>query len=57
MSTVAGSRSSRREVRKLAERAQESTGQIAAIVGEIQAETNATIIASRGGREGGPHRS
>jgi methyl-accepting chemotaxis protein len=37
------------EVRKLAERAQESTGQIAEIVGEIQAETNATIIASEEG--------
>jgi methyl-accepting chemotaxis protein len=37
------------EVRKLAERAQESTGQIASIVGEIQAETNATIIASEEG--------
>jgi len=37
------------EVRKLAERATESTGQIAAIVGEIQAETNATIIASEEG--------
>jgi methyl-accepting chemotaxis protein len=37
------------EVRKLAERAQESTGQIAAIVGEIQTETNATIIASEEG--------
>ena len=37
------------EVRKLAERAQESTGQIAAIVGEIQSETNATIIASEEG--------
>jgi len=37
------------EVRKLAERAQESTGQIQAIVGEIQAETNATIIASEEG--------
>jgi len=37
------------EVRKLAERAQESTGQISAIVGEIQAETNATIIASEEG--------
>ena len=37
------------EVRKLAERAQESTGQIAAIVGEIQAETNSTIIASEEG--------
>jgi methyl-accepting chemotaxis protein len=37
------------EVRKLAERAQESTGQIQAIVSEIQAETNATIIASEEG--------
>ena len=37
------------EVRKLAERAQESTGQISSIVGEIQAETNATIIASEEG--------
>jgi methyl-accepting chemotaxis protein len=37
------------EVRKLAERAQESTGQISALVGEIQAETNATIIASEEG--------
>ena len=37
------------EVRKLAERAQESTGQIQAIVGEIQAETNKTIIASEEG--------
>ncbi len=37
------------EVRKLAERAQESTGQIASIVSEIQAETNATIIASEEG--------
>ncbi len=37
------------EVRKLAERAQESTGQIQAIVGEIQAETNATILASEEG--------
>jgi methyl-accepting chemotaxis protein len=37
------------EVRKLAERAQESTGQIASIVGEIQAETNATIVASEEG--------
>ena len=37
------------EVRKLAERAQESTGQIADIVGEIQSETNATIIASEEG--------
>ena len=37
------------EVRKLAERAQESTGKIQAIVGEIQAETNRTIIASEEG--------
>jgi methyl-accepting chemotaxis protein len=37
------------EVRKLAERAQESTGQIQAIVGEIQAETNGAIIASEEG--------
>jgi methyl-accepting chemotaxis protein len=37
------------EVRKLAERAQQSTGQISAIVGEIQAETSATILASEEG--------
>ncbi len=37
------------EVRKLAERAQQSTGQIRAIVGEIQGETSATIIASEEG--------
>lgn len=37
------------EVRKLAERSQESAGQIQAIVGEIQSETNATIIASEEG--------
>jgi methyl-accepting chemotaxis protein len=37
------------EVRKLAERAQESTGRIASIVNEIQSETNATIIASEEG--------
>jgi methyl-accepting chemotaxis protein len=37
------------EVRKLAERARESTGQIALIVSEIQSETNATIIASEEG--------
>jgi methyl-accepting chemotaxis protein len=37
------------EVRKLAERAQQSTGQISAIVSEIQAETSATIIASQEG--------
>jgi methyl-accepting chemotaxis protein len=37
------------EVRKLAERAQEATGQIQAIVAQIQAETNATILASEEG--------
>ncbi|HVS68716.1 MAG TPA: methyl-accepting chemotaxis protein, partial [Mycobacteriales bacterium] len=37
------------EVRKLAERAQESTGQIQAIVSEIQSETSATILASEEG--------
>jgi methyl-accepting chemotaxis protein len=37
------------EVRKLAERAQQSTGQISAIVAEIQHETSATIIASEEG--------
>jgi methyl-accepting chemotaxis protein len=37
------------EVRKLAERAQESTGQIQAIVAQIQGETNATILASEQG--------
>jgi methyl-accepting chemotaxis protein len=37
------------EVRKLAERAQESTGRIQAIVAQIQAETNATILASEEG--------
>jgi methyl-accepting chemotaxis protein len=37
------------EVRKLAERAQQSTGQIQAIVSEIQAETSATIVASEQG--------
>ena len=37
------------EVRKLAERSQESAAQIQAIVGEIQAETNSTIIASEEG--------
>ncbi|HVV75450.1 MAG TPA: methyl-accepting chemotaxis protein [Mycobacteriales bacterium] len=37
------------EVRKLAERAQQSTGQIQAIVSEIQAETSATIMASEEG--------
>ena len=37
------------EVRKLAERSQESAGQIQAIVTQIQAETNATILASEEG--------
>ena len=37
------------EVRKLAERSQESAGQIQAIVTQIQAETNATILASEQG--------
>ncbi|HUR13964.1 MAG TPA: methyl-accepting chemotaxis protein [Mycobacteriales bacterium] len=37
------------EVRKLAERAQESTGQIQALITEIQAETNSTIIATEEG--------
>jgi methyl-accepting chemotaxis protein len=37
------------EVRKLAERAQESTGQIAAIIAEIQAQTSSTIIATQEG--------
>ncbi|HVW81896.1 MAG TPA: methyl-accepting chemotaxis protein [Mycobacteriales bacterium] len=37
------------EVRKLAERAQQSTGQISAIVSEIQSETSATILASEEG--------
>jgi methyl-accepting chemotaxis protein len=37
------------EVRKLAERAQQSTGQISAIVFEIQQETSATILASEEG--------
>jgi methyl-accepting chemotaxis protein len=37
------------EVRKLAERSQESASQIQAIIGEIQAETNNTIIASEEG--------
>jgi methyl-accepting chemotaxis protein len=37
------------EVRKLAERAQESTGQIQTIVAEIRAETAATIAASEEG--------
>jgi methyl-accepting chemotaxis protein len=37
------------EVRKLAERSQESAGQIQAIVAQIQAETNATILASEEG--------
>jgi methyl-accepting chemotaxis protein len=37
------------EVRKLAERSQQSAHQIQALVGEIQAETNATIMASEEG--------
>jgi methyl-accepting chemotaxis protein len=37
------------EVRKLAERAQQSTGQIQAIVAQIQTETSATIVASEEG--------
>ena len=37
------------EVRKLAERAQLSTGQIRDIVGQIRGETNATILASEEG--------
>ena len=37
------------EIRKLAERSQESAGQIQAIVTQIQAETNATILASEEG--------
>jgi methyl-accepting chemotaxis protein len=37
------------EVRKLAERAQESTGQIQALMAEIQAETSSTIIATEEG--------
>ncbi len=41
------------EIRKLAERSQESAGQIQSIVTQIQAETNATILASRGGVAGG----
>jgi methyl-accepting chemotaxis protein len=39
------------EVRKLAERAQQSTGQIQAIVSEIQVETTATIVASEEGHK------
>lgn len=37
------------EVRKLAERAQESTGQIQAIVAQIQTESHATILATEEG--------
>ncbi|HEX3899518.1 MAG TPA: methyl-accepting chemotaxis protein [Mycobacteriales bacterium] len=37
------------EVRKLADRAQQSTGQISAIVSEIQSETSATIVAAEEG--------
>jgi methyl-accepting chemotaxis protein len=39
------------EVRKLAERAQESTEQIRAIIGEIQQETSSTIAATEAGAE------
>jgi methyl-accepting chemotaxis protein len=39
------------EVRKLAERAQESTGQIAGLVAEIQAETQGTIDATEEGQQ------
>ncbi|HEX3900603.1 MAG TPA: methyl-accepting chemotaxis protein [Mycobacteriales bacterium] len=45
------------EVRKLAERAQQSTGQISAIVSEIQAETSATILASEEGSKDVRHGS
>ena len=41
------------EVRKLAERSSESAGQIQSIVTQIQAETNATILASEEGSPGG----
>ena len=37
------------EVRKLAERSQESAGQIQALVAQIQTETNATILATEEG--------
>jgi methyl-accepting chemotaxis protein len=38
------------EVRKLAERAQESTGQIALVLSEIRSEADATILATEEGR-------
>ena len=44
------------EIRKLAERAQESTGQIQTLVTQIQTETNETILASSTGA-GGPARA
>ena len=43
------------EIRKLAERAQESTGQIQTLVTQIQTETNETILASSAGAEGARH--
>jgi methyl-accepting chemotaxis protein len=43
------------EIRKLAERAQESTGQIQSIVTQIQAETSGTIAASATGAENTRH--
>jgi methyl-accepting chemotaxis protein len=39
------------EVRKLAERAQEQTGQIALLISEIQAETQGTILATEEGAQ------
>ncbi len=41
------------EVRKLAERSMTATKDIQGIIGEIQSETNSTIIAIGGGCEGG----
>jgi methyl-accepting chemotaxis protein len=43
------------EIRKLAERAQESTGQIQTIVTQIQSETSDTIVASSAGAENTRH--
>jgi methyl-accepting chemotaxis protein len=43
------------EIRKLAERAQESTGQIQSIVTQIQSETSDTILASSSGAENTRH--
>jgi methyl-accepting chemotaxis protein len=43
------------EIRKLAERAQESTGQIQTIVTQIQSETSDTIAASSAGAENTRH--